>query len=514
MHGTFAYTATNFEITQNMSHPVPSTCASAPESSKRSPHVICRGFNPDFSIHCHLTPKLGRAGLFLSLFILFVAPLLTVPTTASAQDNAAGPQARQITIEEAIQIALENNFQLKLAQNNLDLSRARSLSAAADFLPSLNGGLSQGRNLGRQFDNTTGEFGDFTINSFSASASSNITLFSGLENINQLRASRQETISREELLNRARENVIFNTATSFLQYLLNVQLLEIARENLQVSQRQLERIQAQVEVGARPLVDLLNQQSTLANSELQVVNRTNAVEQSRLALLRRMQFDPKEPVDFVRPALPEDQVVPKEFDLNLLLATAMENRSDLKSERASIEAARFGLRAAVANYFPSVSASASLRSSLNDRNPSPYNDQFFDQNISRNIGLSVSVPIFNRLNTRTAVVSQRMAYRNAQLSYENAELGVVQEVYQAYNDYVARVAEVESTQRAFKASERAYQTELQRYEIGASTLIELSQSQALFVQAQSNRVQALYSFIFQEKLLDYYLGNLSPDIGF
>lgn len=110
--------------------------------------------------------------------------------------------------------------------------------------------------------------------------------------------------------------------------------------------------------------------------------------------------------------------------------------------------------------------------------------------------------------------SQEINYRNALLSLENTKLQVTQEVNQAYNDYMALIKELESSDKALIASERAYETELQRYEIGASTLIELSQANTNYVLAQSNRIQAYFNFIFQEKLLDYFIGRLSADVTF
>ncbi|HBW00476.1 MAG TPA: hypothetical protein DEF03_04715 [Bacteroidetes bacterium] len=110
-------------------------------------------------------------------------------------------------------------------------------------------------------------------------------------------------------------------------------------------------------------------------------------------------------------------------------------------------------------------------------------------------------------------MSQKLNYENTKLSVDRTRLSIISEVTQAYNDYQARVAELESTAKALAASERAYQTELQRYDIGISTLVELSQSQALYVQAQSNRLQAVYSYTFQEKLLDYYIGNLNETLS-
>ncbi|WP_158278661.1 TolC family protein [Rhodohalobacter mucosus] len=439
--------------------------------------------------------------------ILLTASLLFFPTLLFSQ-------VQTITIEDAIDIALENNYQLKQAENNLTLSRVQERSAIADFFPNLSASASRGRNIGRQFDNTTGEFGDFTINSFGAGLSSGLTIFNGFSNINSLRAAQHETLSREEQLQRVRENIIFNTASRYLQYLLSQQLLEIAEETLQTSEQQLEQVRAQVEVGARPTVDLLNQESIVAGNELQVVNRRNDLNFSRLQLVRTLQIDPLGDYEFITPEIDQSSAVVRDYDLQQMVETALESRSDLKSELQGIEAALYNLKSTRANYYPTLTLSGSFRTSYNDRNPSSYRDQLTDQNINRNIGLSLNIPIFNRLNTRTAVQAQEIQYKNAQLSLENTRLNVIQEVNQAYNDYVAIVQELESSEKAFVAAERAFETEQQRYEVGASTLIELSQANNAFVEAQSNRIQTLYNFFFQEKLLDYYIGRLDTNIQF
>lgn len=421
-------------------------------------------------------------------------------------------QSQNFTLEEAIQVALDNNYELKQAQNNVDLSVYSERSAMADFLPNLSANASRGRNIGRQFDNTTGDFGDFTINSFSMGMNSSITIFNGFSNINSLRASRHDKVSSEEQLQRVKENIIFTTASRYLQYILNVELLKIAEENLETSQQQLEQVRAQVEVGSRPSVDLLNQESIVANNELAVVNSENSVQFSRLQLIRTMQIDPLQEYNFQVPDVEDMAVMPQEYSLQDLVATALENRSDLKSEQESIQAALFNLKVARSNYFPTLSFNTSLRTSYNDRNPFSYTEQLQDQNISRNLGFSLNIPIFNGLNVRESVRAQEISYKNAQLSLENTRLNVVQEVNQAYNDYIALVKELESTEKAFIAAERAFETEQQRYEVGATTLIELSQANNAFIEAQSNRIQSMYNFIFQEKLLDYYIGRLDEQI--
>ncbi len=445
------------------------------------------------------------------LTCLFVLPLVTLA------------QSEQITLQEAIDIALENNYQLKQAENNLDLAEKDVTSEYADFLPSLSGSLRGSRTAGQQFifdrfSEGLDPFVNVTSESMSGSVGADITVFAGFNNIHTLRASQQSKISREESLRRARENVIFNTASRYLQVLLDMQLLQIAEENLVTSKRQLEQVQAQVEVGSRPTVDLYNQEAQVANDQLSVTQRQNSLNISRLFLIRQLQIDPQRDYEFVVPEFNQeiDESTITMYDLNNLIDQALMNRSDLKSEMASIRNLEYQLKIARGNLYPTISASAGLSSRYSDQYSAggqsvSFSDQFFDLQANRSLGISFSFPIFNNWNRMNNIQAAKVQLKNAKLALDNTELQVIQEVTQAYNDYSSYIQEYNAAETSLTASEKAFETQQERYNVGASTLIELSQAQANYVEAQSNYTQARYNLIFQEKLLDYFLGQFTGE---
>jgi len=124
--------------------------------------------------------------------------------------------------------------------------------------------------------------------------------------------------------------------------------------------------------------------------------------------------------------------------------------------------------------------------------------------------MSVQIPLFNRWNTKTNVERSRVQYDNALLDLENLQQSVALEVRQAYFDYQTAVKRLDVTDKQFKSAEQALLVEQERYEIGASTLVELTQSRSAFVSASSQRVQAIFRFHFQQKLIEYYQGVLDP----
>lgn len=453
------------------------------------------------------------------LFLLAAFSVLFICTSIQAQ------QKRVITLEEAIQLALENNYQLKQAKNNLDLAEYRINSEKADFLPNLSSSANYSTQTGQQFVQETLSFTDITSSGASGRISANIPIFSGFENILTLRSSKASKLSSEENLKRAKENIIFETATRFLTVLLNKQQLEDAKESLETSLKLMEQTKAQVEVGSRPNVDLYNQEATVANDEFTIIQRENALKLSRLLLVRSLQINPLIQYEFAVPNFdPEEAKNSTSISQNVndLIEQALLNRSDLKSTAFNIESLRYQLQLSKGSLLPSLSASASLSSSYSDQARDPrtggtatFSDQFFDQRINKSIGLSLNLPIFSNWNRMTQIQSATVNLKNAELGLENTELQVIQEVTQALNDYNSNSSQLKAAEKSLIASEKAFETQQERYNVGASTLIELSQAQTQYFNAQSSKTSALYNLIFQEKLLDYYLGKLSgEDISF
>jgi outer membrane protein len=471
-----------------------------------------------------IKPEILKSSVSMRKLMLAMCLALLTALPVTAQN------VEVITLDEAIRIALDNNISLLQARNNLARNDASVLRAQGDFLPNINLNSNATRQTGQQFNQAREipRLEDFTTNSINAQLSGSLILFNGLQNINNLRAARNDRLSAQDEFQRGRENVIFNTASAYLQVLLDKELIKIARENLEASTRQLEQITAQVEVGMRPIVDQFNQEAIVANNELEVINRENNLNLNTTRLIAILQIDPLGDYDFIAPDVSDANLVPKSFNLEQLVETALMNRRDLSGQEFRIMAARYNLQSARGNYLPTINMNASISSNYSDqyrdlsfddpnnpvRVPFGFADQFFDRRINRAIGFNMQFPIFTRFANRTNEQFRRIDLKNAELQLESLRSDVFLDVRQAYNDYAAISQQLQATEKALIAAEKAYETEQERYRVGSSTLIELTRANSEFVSAASNRVQTVYRFIFQEKLLDFYLGLISEDVRF
>ncbi len=446
-------------------------------------------------------------------FYLVVLLSVSIATQTSAQ------QPRTITLEEAIEIALENNIEIELSRSEIDRSESQHRRQRAEFLPNLNASIGGSRTIGRQFDPSRVAFDEFTTNNLNASISTNVVIFNGFRNINELRSARLGMESAEERYQRTREGIIFEAAARFLDVLLAAELLEINRENLETSNKQLEQVKAQVEVGMRAIVDQYSQESVVANNELSVIQSENVLNLNKLRLARLLQLDPLTEFEFVAPSIIEEELVVSDYNLREMIDIALANRRDYRASEMEVERARYDLSISQAGRMPQVSLSAGVSTAYRDQQQDPiqgtvipFTDQFFDVNINRSMGFNVSIPIFNRWQTRNQVEQRTIDYKDAELRLEDFRREVFLELQQAYNDYTGYAKELEATEKALFAAEKAYETEQERYNVGSATLIELTNANNEFIRASSNRIQSLYQFIFQEKVLDFFLGRLTEDI--
>lgn len=440
-----------------------------------------------------------------------ISILVLLPLVAFSQDP--------LTLDEAISISLERNFELKQAENQLGFSETQIRSARMDYLPSLNASFGGNQNVGRQFVEEDASFEERTTYNLSGGIQASVTIFNGFENLNNLRRSRANYDQQRADTERIRETIVFQTAMQYLQVLLDRELLDIAEQNLETSQAQLRQVEAQVEVGSRPVVDLYQQESTVAQNELQVVQAENSLSVSRTGLVRMLQLDPLEEFELETPEFDTADLSPQHLDLEELIEAALANRKDVQAQRLALQVSRYDMDIARGARYPSVTAGANMNTRYSDQytfmgDNVAFSDQFFDQMISRSINFSVSIPIFNNWSTNTSIQQAQVQYRNQQLNFEDIRYEIREEISQVYNDYQSLSKEMDATASVVRAAERAFETQQQRYEIGSASLIELTEATRDYVQAQSERQQVLYNFVFQEKLLDYYLGQLGDHISF
>lgn len=489
----------------------------------------------------------GPTGVPALVGLLVLASAIGPPPPAAAQEaEAADRQARTITYEEAVRLALQRNTTIRRAESQVGLQSSLATGERMDFLPSLQLSSSGTRTFGRSFSQEEGTILSETSHFFGTRVSSSFTLFDGFEQFASLeRAQREEEASRRRL-DRAQQDVAFQVLDGFATLLQNRELTRVAEQELRTQEELLRQVRGLVDVGRQPQSDLYQQQAARAEARAALEEARRQEEVAKTELIRLLQLDPRADYDFEASNFP-DVAAADTFGLDRLLDVAMERRSDLEAGRAAVEASRQGVRAARSGYWPSLSLSFGYGSdwSSNARrvvpgtgseprtvtftpegedeavtfpvpgtgsDPETFHPDFFDQLNTRRGGslqLSLSVPIFQRWQIRNQVRQAQVQLDATRYDLTDQQQTVALEVRQALVDFRSARAQLDATEERLEAARRARDAAQRRYELGAATFVELTQAISGFVSARSAEVRARYDLVRSRELIDYQTGRLT-----
>lgn len=430
--------------------------------------------------------------------------LLFIATLATAQEENLS-----LSYEEAVNIALRENIQIKQQENILQTSQAEKAQAYANIAPSVNFRATGQQVFGRQFDNTSGNFTSERVGRMFGGLESELLIFNGFSRLYNIRQNQKAAEAQLYQINQTRQDVIFNVSQQYLQVLLNQELLRIAEANLEQQQELAESIKTFVEAGIRNIADQYNQESAASNAALTVVERENQLTISKVQLIRTLQIDPFEEWQFEEPALEQSALLQEEVSLEEAYNAAIANRPDIKQQRTTIEASRFGLKAARGAYYPRLSAGYYLGSQYSSLFDPTFSEQLLDINRVNVLSLNLNIPIFNNLENKTAVQRNQQLLNNAELEMEDLERNIFEQVQTAIADYETAKERITAAEAQIRAAEKALEAERERFKLGVGNILDLNRVNAAYIEALATKAQADYQIIFQKTALDYYMGKLS-----
>jgi outer membrane protein len=434
-----------------------------------------------------------------------ICALILAVVLVCSPGRSRASDARHITFREAVEIALEQNNDLRRAANQTLLDQSAVTDARMRFLPDLRLSMSGSKSF--EGDLEPADEG------LTTGLSSSVTLFDGLANLANLRGAKLEEAAGALDMERTRQTVVFYVISGYLTMIEATEQVTVREENLAAQTDQEERVRMLVDGGERPVSDLYQQQANVASARLSLVEARRTLDLSRVDLVQALELDPTGEYVFEIPPLGETSAgVGTEQDLGSLLARAFERRSDLGAVEVRLEAAGQDERAAEAGRWPSVALSADYGTRYSSGEASAFVDQL-DDHRSGSVGISVSLPVFDRQATRQEIGRARINTENTRLALADMRQDVALQVRRAVLDRDAAAERLLAAEAQVQAAGKALEFTQERYSVGTATLYEVTLARADLVAATSAAVSARYNLLWQERLLDYYVGDLDPTGG-
>lgn len=481
--------------------------------------------------------------LLLSFILLFA-------WSSKAQNKDSTSENGAWSLKQCIDYALANSLTVQRSTYNVETAEVNLKQAKANVLPNLNGSASYGYNWGRSVNPVTNQFTTQEINYLSPSLSSSVTIFNGFRIQNSIKQNAKDYQASQMDLQKSKNDLILNIASLFVNVIFNKEQVQNARSQLSSSQQQYERTKKQVAAGALPKSNELNLDAQVATNELNVITRENALALALLQLKQALQLPASVPLDVITPDLDVEDLV-LEQSRQEIFDIARTTLPEVKSAQLKILSADYAVKAARGNLYPRLSLNGSLNSnysSASDRErfiadggdpiitypqigvvggtggeavysstpvveTSGYTvsgygrtDQLKD-NFARSVSLSLTLPIFNNLQTRATYQRTVINRQLAEISAKEIDNTLRQNVETSYNDAIAASKTYNSSLRQVSAREEAFRMTKQRFDIGAVPYVEYQVAENDLFQAKSDLARAKYDFILKKKVLDFYQGK-------
>ena len=424
--------------------------------------------------------------------------------------------AKQWSLRDCIDYALANNIQLQKAKIKEYSALEDVKQSQAALLPSLN--LSTSQNVsytpwpqqGRATvaDGYVQSSVDKVYYNGSYSLSGNWTVWNGNKNRNNVKlnkvAAEQARLDSATTAN----NVLEQIAQLYVQILYSNEAIAVTKESLKTSQTNEQRGKTMVEVGKMSKADLAQLTAQRAQDEYAIVEAESNLRNYKRQLKELLQTTSDEEFDVAVPSTTDDMALEAVPALNDVYAASLEQRPEIKNAKLGIESSDLGIKVAKAGRMPTVSLNAGVTTSTSSMSDNTWGTQM-KNNFSLGGGVTVSIPLFDNRQTKTAVNKAKLQKQSYLLDLQDKQTTL----YSTIENYWLQAV---TNQNKFKAARVSTESALASYELlseqfkqGLKNTVELMTGKTNLLQAQQNELQSKYLAILNLNMLEFYqTGNI------
>ena len=405
------------------------------------------------------------------------------------------------SLQECVDYALENNISIKKARLNTNYSQEDVTIAKARLLPNVAASASQSFGVNSKYKRVN------PSNSFGVSAG--VDLYNGGRNkLNIAQAKNGIKVSKLNL-EILQSNIALQIANYYLNALLQKENIKVAKEQIAITNIQLNKMQELIDAGVNPRADLLDIQATLANNNEQLTQAENALDLSLLNLAQLIQV-PSNGFDVKNVSINLDKAILLYQNSNGIYQKAVDNRPEIKKAQLDIENANLGIDVAKTSLKPSVNMSYGLNTSYRynysgdgafDKIYNQYND-----NHGHNLSIAASYTIFDGKSRRASIAKAKINKEIIEQNLADEKLKLRETIERAYLDAKASLKQYETSLSSLKAQQESFNISQERYKLGAMNSFDFDLVKSKLFNAKVAVINAKYNFVFKSKVLDYYNG--------
>ena len=439
-----------------------------------------------------------QIGLRKYLRILPAAALMMLACRAYGQERW--------TLDRCIIHALENNLQIKQMEQDVEIAGNNLTESRLAYIPSLNASMGHNMSWGRSVNLNDLEIVENMLSqSSSLNLAASLPLFEGFRRQNTIKSNLKQLQIAQAGIEALKDDIAIAVTKGYLQVLLAKEIETTAESSCKAAKEQVEKTAVLVEAGQQPYGSLLEVKSQLANENVQLATARNNSSAALLELAHLLGITRTDNFNIEVPATLETIIAPEaHMDIDSIILKAAQVLPSVGKAQLARQQSGIQLKIQKGAALPTLSVSAGYGTYYSSSQDAAFFTQF-NNNRNPSVGLSLSIPIFNSWRNSTAVKNARANMEKSNIGVDMAVQELEKQIRHAYNEVLGSYEKLKAAQANRDAAVETFSHTNEKFNLGMLDGTDYTIAKNNLLKAESEYLQCKYQYIFQQKIMDYYM---------
>ena len=421
---------------------------------------------------------------------------------------------KQWTLQDCIDYAMENNITLKKSQLQKQSATEDLKGAKAALLPTVSASTNQSlgyqpwKDTGMAYvtNGTVNTKVDKTSYNGSYSLSGQWTVWNGGRNTNTIKldrlAEQEAELSSRETANSIQERI----AQIFSQILYLDESVKVNEQMLESSKKNEERGQEMLNVGKMSKADLAQLSAQRANDEYSIVEAKTQLMNYKLQMKQLLEITDETEFEVAVPEIGDEMILAAIPALQTVYEEALLSRPEIERSQLAVKGSEVSVSIAKAGWMPNVSVTGGVTTSTNSLSGTGWGSQF-KSNVNTQLGLGVSMPIYDGRSTKTAVNKAKIQQLQARLDLQDLQKTLYSDIQGYWINAVNNQEKYKAAKSSVESAQQSYDLLSEQFRLGLKNIVELLAGKDNLLNAQQNQLQSKYLTLYNQQMLAFYQGG-------
>ena len=410
------------------------------------------------------------------------------------------------TLDRCIIHALENNLQIKQMEQDVEIAGNNLTESRLAYIPSLNASMGHNMSWGRSVNLNDLEIVENMLSqSSSLNLAASLPLFEGFRRQNTIKSNLKQLQIAQAGIEALKDDIAIAVTKGYLQVLLAKEIETTAESSCKAAKEQVEKTAVLVEAGQQPYGSLLEVKSQLANENVQLATARNNSSAALLELAHLLGITRTDNFNIEVPATLETIIAPEaHMDIDSIILKAAQVLPSVGKAQLARQQSGIQLKIQKGAALPTLSVSAGYGTYYSSSQDAAFFTQF-NNNRNPSVGLSLSIPIFNSWRNSTAVKNARANMEKSNIGVDLAVQELEKQIRHAYNEVLGSYEKLKAAQANRDTAIETFSHTNQKFSLGMLDGTDYTIAKNNLLKAESEYLQCKYQYIFQQKIMDYYM---------